>query len=135
MNQFYGKTTDGVSITYAPDFAEMISAVEEDIPLREDELYFSNGWLKIVDNPPSGPNKLAVLSACVPDAEAKTLTLMYSLVDCSTVTVDDYDQALEEHLRNARVARGYTTREPDKYLNSAVPRWRQDAEDWVPFRD
>ena len=51
------------------------------------------------------------------------------------MTADDYDAALEEHLREARTERGYTMREPDMYINSAVPRWKQDAEDWIAFRD
>lgn len=49
--------------------------------------------------------------------------------------ISQYDAAMEEHLRAEREARGYTTREPDAYLTSEVPRWRQDAEDWVRHRD
>jgi len=33
-------------------------------------------------------------------------------------TIEDYDAAMEEHLREERYDRGYTTREPDVYLNS-----------------
>lgn len=47
----------------------------------------------------------------------------------------DYDRAMEAHLTSARVARGYTTREPDCYANSSNPRWKQDAADWIAFRD
>ena len=50
-------------------------------------------------------------------------------------TVDDYDQAMEDYLREVRVARGYTTREPNDYFGSSNPRWAQDAKDWVAFRD
>lgn len=50
-------------------------------------------------------------------------------------TVEDYDAAMETHLNVARVARGYTTREPDCYINSGNPRWKQDAADWIAFRD
>jgi len=49
--------------------------------------------------------------------------------------VSDYDAAMERHLLAERTARGYTTREPDSYLSSSVPRWKQDAEDWVAHRD
>jgi hypothetical protein len=42
---------------------------------------------------------------------------------------------MEEHLIRERSERGYTTREPDSYLTSSVPRWKQDAEDWVAHRD
>ena len=48
---------------------------------------------------------------------------------------EDYDAAMEAHLKAEREARGYTTREPDAYLASEVPRWRRDAEDWVAHRD
>ena len=50
-------------------------------------------------------------------------------------TMADYDAAMEAHLTSARVARGYTTREPDCYANSSNPRWKQDAADWIAFRD
>lgn len=51
------------------------------------------------------------------------------------ITVADYDNAMEDYLRQVRTERGYTTREPDDYLGSSVPRWAQDAKDWVAFRD
>lgn len=50
-------------------------------------------------------------------------------------TVYDYDNAMEDYLRQVRSERGYTTREPDDYFGSSVPRWAQDAADWVKFRD
>ena len=50
-------------------------------------------------------------------------------------TPADYDQAMEDYLRQVRIARGYTTREPDDYFGSSNPRWVQDAKDWVAFRD
>lgn len=50
-------------------------------------------------------------------------------------TVDDYDNAMEDYLREVRVERGYTTREPDTYLHSSDPRWSQDAKDWITFKD
>lgn len=51
------------------------------------------------------------------------------------VAVAAYDEAVEQHLLETRTARGYTVREPSYYLNSTVPRWRQDALDWVAFLD
>ena len=57
------------------------------------------------------------------------------LVDVPQPTLADFDAAMEEHLRTEREARGYTTREPDAYINSSVPRWAQDARDWVEHRD
>jgi hypothetical protein len=49
--------------------------------------------------------------------------------------VEDYERAMEDYIRSVRIERGYTTREPSDYINSAVPRWRQDAEDYIAFRD
>ena len=49
--------------------------------------------------------------------------------------LEDFDQAMEDHLVSERSERGYTTREPDSYLTSSDPRWKQDAEDWVAHRD
>lgn len=51
------------------------------------------------------------------------------------ITPADYDRAMEEHIKAARVSRGYTTREPTEYLGSSVPRWAQDATDYIAFRD
>lgn len=50
-------------------------------------------------------------------------------------TVEDYDRALEQHLKDTCSARGYTTREPSDYVNSSVERWAQDAKDYIAFRD
>ena len=57
------------------------------------------------------------------------------VVDAPPPTLADFDAAMEEHLRTEREARGYTTREPDAYINSSVPRWAQDARDWIAHRD
>jgi len=51
------------------------------------------------------------------------------------VTVEDYDHAMEDHLRREREERGYTTREPSDYKDSAITRWAQDAADWIAHRD
>ena len=53
----------------------------------------------------------------------------------SQLTVKDYDRALERHIKDTRIARGYTTREPSSscYLHSPNPRWKQDALDWIDF--
>lgn len=60
---------------------------------------------------------------------------VYALVQDQPPILADYDAAMEAHLREEREARGYTTREPDCYLASQVPRWAQDARDWVAHRD
>lgn len=63
------------------------------------------------------------------------ITRTYALVDDPAPAIEEYDAAMEEHLRAEREARGYTTREPDAYLTSQVGRWAQDARDWVAHRD
>lgn len=74
--------------------------------------------------------------------EAVTVTALGDLPEgCSLTrpekifTAADYDAAMESYLYETRQARGYTVREPDFYLNSEVPRWAQDAKDWIKFRD
>lgn len=64
-----------------------------------------------------------------------TVTSAWVAVDNPPPSVAPYDSAMESHLRSEREARGYTTREPDVYLNSQVPRWAQDARDWIAHRD
>ena len=51
------------------------------------------------------------------------------------LTIADYDAAMEKYLYETRCARGYTTREPSDYKDSTVARWRQDAIDYIAFRD
>lgn len=53
----------------------------------------------------------------------------------SAVTLADYNDTLEGYLKEVRSARGYTDRDPSEYYNSGVPRWQQDAKDWLAFRD
>ena len=50
-------------------------------------------------------------------------------------TVRDYDKILEQHISNTCKQRGYTTRQPSEYINSTVERWKQDALDFIKFRD
>ena len=50
-------------------------------------------------------------------------------------TVDDYNRAVEDHLMAERMERGYDTREPSLYINSSIPRWHQDAQDWISHVD
>lgn len=53
----------------------------------------------------------------------------------SVYTYDDYNRALEDYLREVRVERGYTDREPTEYIDSKVPRWDSDGRDYRSFRD
>lgn len=56
-------------------------------------------------------------------------------VDAPLPTLAEYDAAMEDHLVQERVARGYTTREPTAYLTSGNARWAADARDWVAHVD
>jgi hypothetical protein len=79
------------------------------------------------------------------DAEHRAVPDGFELIDGKWVrkwrvepivyTVEDYDAAMEDYIREVRIARGYTTRDPDDYFGSSNPRWSQDAKDWVAFRD
>lgn len=51
------------------------------------------------------------------------------------ITMQDYDVLLENYIFETRYARGYTSRQPTDYLNSSTPRWKQDALDFITFRD
>jgi len=51
------------------------------------------------------------------------------------ITIETYDNIMEQHLYQERVDRGYTKREPSEYAESTVERWAQDAQDWIKHRD
>lgn len=67
----------------------------------------------------------------------KVVRSRYEFVDKPVYvpTVDDYNREVENHLLSERLARGYDTREPSLYINSSIPRWKQDAQDWVAHVD
>ena len=41
---------------------------------------------------------------------------------------------MEEHLKEERIARGYTLREPSDYKDDPYERFAQDAIDWINHR-
>lgn len=49
-------------------------------------------------------------------------------------TVDDYDKAMEDHLKEQRIKRGYTIRQPSDYKDDPYERFAQDAIDWINHR-
>lgn len=51
-----------------------------------------------------------------------------------TYTYSDYDNAMEDYIRQVRIERGYTLREPSDYVNDPYPRFAQDAKDFILFR-
>lgn len=47
----------------------------------------------------------------------------------------DYNNAVENYIKEVRKERGYTDREPTAYMYSSNPRWASDARDWAKFLD
>jgi len=91
-------------------------------------------YLEEVDTPPkTDADHYAVATGWTRDGD--TWKRVYEVHETPAPTLADFDAEMERHLYEERVARGYTTREPDAYLNSSVPRWAQDARDWVAHRD
>lgn len=128
VNEKYCRPSeDGKNIVYAPvAFPPKLGA-----PTEYD--YNSHGWYRKNIQPPETPEG-KVLSEVRYVVEDNSVVAKYEYVD-RTYTIDDYDMAMEDHLRQEREERGYTTREPDSYLTSTNPRWKADAEDWVAHRD
>lgn len=96
--------------------------------------YEAAGYKRVVDTPP----QTDAAHYAVPTGWAEQggeIVRQYEVRAYPPPTLTDFDAAMEAHLYEERAARGYTTREPDAYLNSSVPRWAQDARDWVAHRD
>lgn len=96
--------------------------------------YEAAGYKRVVDTPPTTD----AAHYAVPTGWAEQggeIVRQYEVRAYPQPTLADFDAAMEAHLYDERAARGYTTREPDAYLNSSVPRWAQDARDWVAHRD
>lgn len=51
------------------------------------------------------------------------------------LTQVEYEEIVESYLLNIRNERGYNVRQPDAYINSSNQRWKQDAIDYIQFRD
>lgn len=100
------------------------------------EIYAKYGFLPYTADPPDSP---APGYHWVPDkgygVEGGRAFKRWKQVSDPPPAIEDFDKAMEDHLVRERSERGYTTREPDSYLTSSVPRWKQDAEDWVAHRD
>jgi len=129
-NKNYCKPTeDHRGIEYAP----VILPKTMGAPTEDD--YNEGGWFRNAIQPPSPPEGQYVASTSYwYDEEENAIVARYDYDDIQ-YGIDDFDAAMEEHLRVEREARGYTTREPDSYLTSNHPRWKRDAEDWVAHRD
>ena len=101
-----------------------------------DAQYESAGYKRVVDERPSQPAPNGYHYEAQGWAElGGVIQRVYAAIQDPAPSLADFDAAMEAHLYEERAARGYTTREPDAYLNSSVPRWAQDARDWVAHRD
>lgn len=118
----------GKAIEYAPVF------IPPSVLTPSEEVYNANGWFKNAIKPPSPPEGKIVSSTHYEVVDNKVIAT-YQYSDPPKPVLSDYDSAMESHLHQERIERGYTTREPDSYLTSSVPRWAQDAKDWVSHRD
>jgi len=127
-NKFYCKPTeDGKSISYAP------VCIPPKLTVPTEEEYNEHGWYYNAVEPPEPPEG-KVVSSTLYFVEDNEVVAKYEYEDIQ-YGIEDYDNAMEEHLQNERSERGYTTREPDSYLASTNIRWKTDAEDWVAHRD
>lgn len=99
------------------------------------EIYAQYNFLPYTEDPPGSPDPGY---HWVPDgygvSDGRAFKRWKQVADPPPV-LEDYDKAMEDHLLAERSERGYTTREPDMYVNSEVPRWAQDARDWIAHRD
>ena len=121
---------DGKSYEYAP----VVLPPKTSAPTEEE--YNAAGWYYNGIEPPAPPEgKVVGNTTYVIDHDNNEVVAEYEYVDPPPPTLEDFDRAMEDHLRQEREDRGYTTREPDSYLTSQVPRWSQDAKDWVAHRD
>lgn len=127
----FAKIKDGGSaLEYAPDM------IWPNPNPPTDEEYAAAGYLPVVDAPPSEPAQDGYhWDARGWEYRDGSIHRVYDEVADPSPTLSDYDNAMEDHLKSERYARGYTTREPDVYLSSSVPRWAQDATDWIAHRD
>lgn len=133
LNYEYGRINPDGILVYAPSSVKLGGRIILH-PTRED--YAALGYYRLDDTQPSEPAPYG--SHWERDGWElidQVLHRTYKLVEDPLPGLAAYDKAMEAHLRSEREARGYTTREPDAYLESAVPRWKQDAEDWVAHRD
>lgn len=138
MKRFYTYDSTSKSLTPAPKYATIDGAAVIN-PTREQCARMTPPAYPLgTSTPPEPPEgKIAVPDGYepFPSPDGIEWQQAWRYEDAPAPTLADFDAAMEEHLRNEREARGYTTREPDAYANSSVPRWKQDADDWVAHRD
>ena len=140
MTTFYTYDETSKHLSPAPKYATIDGAAVINPP-REQCAKMTPPAYPLADPMPPAPTppegKIAVPDGyeAVDTPDGKEWRQKWVFVDKPAPTLADFDAAMEEHLRTEREARGYTTREPDVYHNSQVPRWASDAHDWIVHRD
>ena len=130
MKMYYdwGKFDEGGVLRYCPRVIGNIANPNE-------ETRRANGYLPIVRDDMPEDREGGYWEETEPKLDGDRITVGWRWVEDEPVTptVEDYDRAMEAHIKAERVARGYTTREPSAYINSPNARFAQDAADWGVF--
>lgn len=129
MNRSFGKLVDG-KIEYAPSEIKIGNTY---FPKPTAEQYLALGWKRIVDKRPETCDGGYWVATGWYEFDAE-IEQMFKWRETKRTEVN-FNRALERHLREERVARGYDEREPSDYKDSSIPRWAQDAKDWIAHRD
>lgn len=129
MNRNFGKLVDG-KIEYAPSEIKIGNTY---FPKPTAEQYLALGWKRIIDDAPT-PEEGGYWTATGWEEKETYIERVYEWRETKR-TEADFNAALENHLREERVARGYDEREPSDYKDSGIQRWAQDAKDWIAHRD
>lgn len=133
MNMKFGRKISATEIEYAPD---AIVIPGSGICFNPDAgAYLANNppYRLIVQNPPTPRAEHYMAPVGWEETETQ---LVRTYEEREIVhTVEDYNVAMEDKLREERTARGYDTREPSLYINSSIPRWKSDAQDWIAHID
>lgn len=133
MNTRFGRRLSETEIEYAPS-AVMIEGRGMCLNPGAEEYLANVPPYKLIVSRPPDPSEGHII---VPVGWTETETQVVRTFEEREIeyTIDDYNQAMEEKIREERIARGYDTREPSLYINSSIPRWKADAQDWIAYID
>jgi hypothetical protein len=136
MNRNFARLTEAGGIEFGPD---ALAFKDGTVYNPKGVHYRIAGYLPVVETPPSDPPPVGShwkhSGEYDLSSDGQSVVARYVAEEDPKPTVADYDAAMEAHLVAERCARGYTTREPDMYTGSEVPRWDADARDWKKHRD
>lgn len=132
MKDVYGKYENG-KMEFAPNAVKYRGAL---VVNPGKEILAELGYRKVKDVPPEVDDRHYAVPTEAYELKDGCWFLVYEIREKPPADpTAPYDEAMEAHLAEERCARGYTTREPDSYWNSGVPRWRMDARDWSRHKD